>query len=333
MVSLVVGGRHNALLETGVGALRAPNHRARFVIARTYPIPETKGSAGIRRRLQLPPALLAVALGTLIAAAFFVGLRPSPVSARGSGGMVPPQLTPVIVLDPGHGGTETGAVGSSGLTEKTVSLDIARRLRQLIEARLGFRVILTREDDRDMPLDARTELANFQRAALFVSIHANAYRGRLVSGPETYFLSENTTADQTRTLEEHAEVTAEEMAEATEDQTEAESLPEDPELQLLLWDMAQTMHLRESSALADLIQRELNLLSNNPGRGVKQAPFRVLGGATMPAVLVEVGFLSNPDDESRLGTSGYRQAVAEALYRSLSRFRRRLASLSVPSRP
>ena len=223
-----------------------------------------------------------------------------------------------VVIDPGHGGSETGAVGPTGLTEKEIVLDIARRLKKLIEQRLGLQVFLTREGDIDVPLENRTERANNLRADVFLSIHANAYRGSGVRGAETFFLSDKATDDEARQL-----------AALENDALDLQSAADgDSDLQLLLWDMAQTLHLRESSALAEMIQNEMNDLAGTADRGIKQAPFRVLRGAMMPAVLVEVGFLSNPDDEELLAAPGYRQQIASALFDSLNRYRRRQNMLS-----
>lgn len=224
-----------------------------------------------------------------------------------------------VVIDPGHGGSETGAIGPvTGITEKNLALAIAGRLRDLILERLGIDVRLTRPDDRDMTLEERTAVANNLKADVFISIHANAYRGRGVRGAETFFLSATATDDEARRLA------------ALENDTAGvrESSHGDSELQMLLWDMAQTLYLRESSVLAETIQKRLNELAGTSDRGIKQAPFRVLKGATMPAVLVEVGFLSNPDEEQRLADPGYQQDLAEALYRSLDEYRQRQAMLS-----
>jgi N-acetylmuramoyl-L-alanine amidase len=225
----------------------------------------------------------------------------------------PQQGLRTIVIDPGHGGSEIGATASNGMTEKDIALDIARRLRDLIRERLGLQVHLTRESDYDVALESRTEKANNLQADLFISIHANSYRGRGVRGAETYFLSDKATDDDARRV-----------AALENDALGLESSAQgDSDLQLLLWDMAQTLHLRESSVLAEAIQAELNRLAGTGNRGIKQAPFRVLRGADMPAVLVEVGFLSNPDEADSLADPRYRQRIATALFNSLEQYRRR----------
>ncbi len=242
-----------------------------------------------------------------------VGLLVSPSTLTGSASATPQRGLRTIVIDPGHGGSEIGATASNGMTEKDIALDIARRLRDLIRERLGLQVHLTRESDYDVALESRTEKANNLQADLFISIHANSYRGRGVRGAETYFLSDKATDDDARRV-----AALENDALGLEREAQG-----DAGLQLLLWDMAQTLHLRESSALAEAIQAELNRLAGTGNRGIKQAPFRVLRGADMPAVLVEVGFLSNPDEAESLADPRYRQRIATALFNSLEQYRRR----------
>jgi len=230
----------------------------------------------------------------------------------------PPQAgLRTIVIDPGHGGSEIGAVGSNGLAEKEIVLDISTRLATLIEERLGLQVHLTRERDVDLAKENRTAYANNLKADVFISIHANSYRGRGVRGAETFFLSDRATDDDARMV-----------AAIENDVLELEGPASgDSDLQMLLWDMAQTEHLKESQTLAEMIQTDLNTLAGTTNRGIKQAPFRVLKGANMPAVLVEVGFLSNPDEERLLADPRYRQRLAESIYASLNRYRTRRASL------
>ncbi len=223
----------------------------------------------------------------------------------------------VVVIDPGHGGAEVGAVGATGLMEKNVVLDISKRLGQLLEEQLGLEVYLTRDQDIYKEKEDRTALANNVKANVFLSIHANSYRGRGVHGAETFFLSDQATDDDARRL-----AAIENNAMGLEGPTGSDS-----NLQMLLWDMAQTTHLRESSVLAEMVQSNMNSLGGTTDRGIKQAPFVVLKGANMPAVLVEVGFLSNPDEERLLADAAYRQQVANMLFQSLNRYRQRHASL------
>jgi N-acetylmuramoyl-L-alanine amidase len=217
-----------------------------------------------------------------------------------------------VVIDPGHGGEEYGAIGPDGLSEKEVTLAVARLLKSLIEQKLGLRVILTRETDMSLSLDERTAIANNHKASLFVSIHANASRQKTAWGAETYFLSTDASDDSSRKLA------------ALENNPlglpgESEGMTSD--IKLILWDMAQTQYLEESKYLASLIQNELNRSLDIRDRGIKQAPFKVLMGAMMPAVLVEVGFISNPSEENKLKDKDYQTKISVALYKSILRFK------------
>jgi N-acetylmuramoyl-L-alanine amidase len=224
----------------------------------------------------------------------------------------PPVPTPgvqTIVIDPGHGGTETGAISTSGTAEKELTLLLAQALKRRLEDRLGVRVVLTRDEDASLPLTTRTALANQFKADLFLSIHLNSSPGSSARGAETYFLSEQA-----------SDASAESSAQA-ENQTSGEADEALYGLQLILWDLAQSRHLQESQKLAGLIQGELNSELQLRDRGVKQAPFRVLRGAAMPAVLLELGFLSNPEEEKKLLQPEYRAQLADALVRAVSRYR------------
>jgi len=224
-----------------------------------------------------------------------------------------------VVIDPGHGGSETGAVGSTGLEEKDVSLDVAKRLARMLREQAGIEVYLTREGDQLLPLASRTALANHQRADLFISLHANASTSPGARGSETYFLSAEATDDEARNLAALENMAAGEGAGPA---------GVDGGLEMILWDLAQTEFLAESSRLAERIQEELNRLLNTPNRGIKQAPFRVLEGATMPAVLVEVAFITNPEEELLLLTESFRERIATALYRSVLAFKRDYETMS-----
>ncbi len=231
----------------------------------------------------------------------------------------PPREFDVIVIDPGHGGEETGTIGPNGTREKDITLAIARRLKRILEARLGLKVFLTRDDDRAVPLDERAARANEYHADLFISIHANsALRGR-ARGAETYYLSVDWLDEESRKRLNRAEPGA------------FRSGPRGGDvLDLILWDMAQTAYIEESSRFARLIQQTLNHELGLSNRGVKQAPFRVLMGARMPAVLIEVGFLDNPDEEKRLRDPAYQERLARAIYRSIERYMRSIQSLYSP---
>ena len=226
----------------------------------------------------------------------------------------PQKSLPVIVLDPGHGGVEVGALGPAGLQEKDLTLDLARRLKVLLE-RQGVTVVLTRDEDRVLPLDDRTAIANHNRAILFISIHLNASKRKSAIGAETYFLATAATDAEARTLAglENRAYEAPDTAAAASSTT-----PPDHGLELILWDLAQNSFLVESSKLAEAIQAELNTATGVRDRGVRQAPFRVLMGATMPALLIEAGFISNPEEEARFKDDAYKDKVAEAIARAVA---------------
>ncbi len=222
-----------------------------------------------------------------------------------------------IVLDPGHGGSEVGAIGPSGVQEKELTLQIARELAGKLGTTLGVQVFLTRYADTVLPHDTRTAIANQNKADLFVSIHLNSSLGAGAHGTETYFLSPQA-SDQRAAQAAAAENLAEEPA-AGEPGATADPAAQD--LQLILWDLAQSRHMAESQRLANLIQRELNQALQLKDRGVKQAPFRVLMGAGMPAVLVELGFISNPEEEKKLQDPAYRDQLLDALARAIGSYK------------
>ncbi len=217
-----------------------------------------------------------------------------------------------IVLDPGHGGEETGAVGPSGTTEARLTLQVGRTLKRQLERRLPVRVVLTRTEDVDLPLDNRSAIANQHQADLFISLHFNSSFGRWAHGAETFFLSR-----------EASDQVAEQVA-VEENRSNGGPGSAELGLQLILWDLAQSYHLAESQRFANLVQEELNLAIGLRDRGVKQAPFRVLMGAMMPAVLVELGFLSNPEEEAKLLTPTYLSELVDALVRAVTRFKNQM---------
>ncbi len=242
-----------------------------------------------------------------------LGERPPTPTPAPAAAPEPPLRRPAVrpvVIDPGHGGDDTGAVSRNGIREKDVTLAVARRLARVLSAR-GFAVRLTRTGDETRALTDRTSLANRLEAAAFVSLHANASRAASARGAETYYMSLDDASDDTA-----AAVARLENA-AGGGGTKGGS-----PLDLILWDMAQAEVLNESARLALAIQHRLNSLLQLPDRGVKQAPFVVLTGATMPAVLVEVGFLSNPGEARRLADPAYQQRVAEALAAGIEEFLR-----------
>ncbi len=212
-----------------------------------------------------------------------------------------------VVLDPGHGGQEEGAVGRGGTKEKDLALTFCKELKVLLESRLGVRVILTRRDDSFLGLDERTAIANNAKADMFISIHFNYSDDPTVKGPETYFLSSTATDRESRLLA------------YKENMGEISKAP-NTDIGLILWDMAQNQYLYQSSKLAEAIQEELASEIGVKNRGVKQAPFAVLMGATMPAVLVEVDFITNPEEERLLNTPEYRRRLEEAILRGIKKY-------------
>jgi N-acetylmuramoyl-L-alanine amidase len=226
-----------------------------------------------------------------------------------------------IVVDPGHGGHDTGTIGPNGLLEKDLVLDVSKRLAKLLESRLGAEVVFTRRDDTFIPLETRTSIANQEQADLFVSVHANSSHDPDARGVETYYL--NFTSSP-----EALEVAARENAASDK------SIHE---LQDLVKTIALKEKIEESREFASDVQQSLHtgLATKSPGvrdRGVKKAPFVVLIGANMPSILAEISFLSNPGDEKRLKTPDYRQRIAESLYRGISRYVNGLGGVKVASR-
>jgi N-acetylmuramoyl-L-alanine amidase len=219
-----------------------------------------------------------------------------------------------IVIDPGHGGLETGAKGKFGTLEKDLTIAISKKLAEIIKGKLAYNVVLTREKDVDVSLDKRAAIANNNKASLFISIHVNGSYRKGASGPETYFMSLNATDEEARRL-----AYLENNSEVLENNIDADN---EDEIKMILWDMAQTAYLKQSSELAESVQNELNLLWGTVNRGIKQAPFKVLTGVSCPAVLVEVAFLSNPQEERKLLTEDHQVNVAEAIYRGLVNFLR-----------
>ena len=218
-----------------------------------------------------------------------------------------------VVIDAGHGGEDDGARGRHGLTEKEVVLDVSRRVARALEAK-GVEVVLTRDDDTFVPLEERTSRANDARADLFVSIHANSATHAKPSGIETYFVSLDASDDDAAAL---AARENEAFGEAGR-----RAIVDDP-LTQLLGDMMMNEHVRESSEFAKLVQHELAELDGAKSRGVKQAPFVVLMGVQMPAALIEIGFISNPDEESKLGRREHRDRVAKAIVDAIGAFGQR----------
>jgi N-acetylmuramoyl-L-alanine amidase len=226
-----------------------------------------------------------------------------------------------IVIDPGHGGHDTGTIGPNGLEEKDLVLDVSRRLGKLLETRLGAEVVYTRKTDTFIPLETRTAIANQARADLFVSVHANSSHDADARGVETYYL--NFTSSP-----EALDVAARENA------VSEKSIYE---LRDLVKKIALKEKIDESREFAGDVQEALHsgLAAKSPAirdRGVKKAPFIVLIGANMPSILAEISFVSNPTDEHHLETAEYRQRIAESLYRGIAKYANGLSGVKVASK-
>lgn len=226
-----------------------------------------------------------------------------------------------IVIDPGHGGHDTGTIGPNGIREKDVVLDVGRKLGKMLQQRLGAEVVYTRSDDTFIPLETRTAIANRERADLFVSIHANSSDDPDARGVETYYLNFTSSRDA-------LEVAARENA------VSEKSIHE---LQDLVKKIALKEKIEESREFAGDVQTSLytSLASKNSAlrnRGVKKAPFIVLIGANMPSILAEVSFVSNPEDARKLQTQERRQQIADSLYRGIARYVNGLSGVKVASK-
>ncbi|MCK4223558.1 MAG: N-acetylmuramoyl-L-alanine amidase [candidate division Zixibacteria bacterium] len=228
-------------------------------------------------------------------------------------------LIDVIVIDPGHGGQDSGAVGKRGLVEKEVTLDIALRLKKLLKKEKGVRIILTRETDVLVPLEERTQIANRSGADLFISIHTNSFKKRSVRGCETFFLASAKT-DEARAVAalENSSIRFEHPGEAGHDLND---------LDFILMDLVQNEYLKESLDFATIIQTHLKKKLSIPSRGVGQAGFVVLNKAYMPAVLVEVAFISNKKEEALLKKGSFRQKIAQALCESVKKFKKKYETI------
>ena len=222
-----------------------------------------------------------------------------------------------IIIDPGHGGKDPGAVGKYGTKEKDVVLAISHYLKELLEDELGIEVLMTREDDRFLELSQRTEFANRNQAKLFISIHANSNRSRRVNGVSTYFLGPENT-------EEAREVASlENSVIKLENESRYVDLSQE---NYILSAMAQNIYNKESQDLADIVQREISRECNLRDIGVKQAGFYVLWGASMPNILIETAFISNIKEEKLLRSSSFQKKQASAIYRSIKKFKERYES-------
>ncbi|MEK6760135.1 MAG: N-acetylmuramoyl-L-alanine amidase [Deltaproteobacteria bacterium] len=246
-----------------------------------------------------------------VAAIFFLSAlplyasAPDPVAASAEDDLV-------IVIDPGHGGDDTGAVGPTGVQEKDIVLRLALMAAQELSGYPGFKVLLTRDSDVFIPLAERPEFANRHGADLFISIHANAAPKKDARGVETYFLSFEATDDDARKLAEFENNSAGAVGGA--------EAPDDV-LGDIISDMVRTASHHESARLAEVLHERILEFTGRQDRGVKQAPFRVLVGATMPAVLLEVGFISNAQEEKGLSSGRDQGLIAVSIADGIAGFR------------
>jgi len=236
---------------------------------------------------------------------------PSPVPApppdlSSLGSPVPTLRT--LVIDPGHGGDDEGVKGPGGAKEKDLTLAVARRVRAAIEARLGIRVLLTRDDDRNVALDDRTATANNNKADVFLTLHANASLRKGTAGATIYYAAFDDRAVDTA----RAALVSEQLPSFGGGLRDIELVP---------WDLAQIRHVEQSTALAKILQEQFKDRIPVSATGVDRAPLRLLEPAAMPAVSIEMGFLSNPDQEKQMNGNDFQAAFAQAVVESLVRFR------------
>ncbi|PKN78617.1 MAG: N-acetylmuramoyl-L-alanine amidase [Candidatus Cloacimonetes bacterium HGW-Cloacimonetes-1] len=222
-----------------------------------------------------------------------------------------------IVIDPGHGGKDPGAVGRKlCVREKDVNMNVALKLKKMLEKELGVTVLLTRPDDRFVSLQERTKYANDARADLFISLHSNSSKASEGKGIEVYYLS------TARTTEARA-VEALENSVVEEFEGGKKATAKYDDLSIILSDILQAEHLEGSNTLATQIQQNLIAGTKAHDRGVKQANFYVLRGAFMPSVLIEMGFVSNPMEEQLLACDEYQDRMARTILEGIKRFKYR----------
>lgn len=224
------------------------------------------------------------------------------------GGATRPTIR-TIVIDPGHGGDDNGVKGPAGTLEKDVTLAVARRLKGVIEGRLGMRVLLTHEDDRRVEADGRAAIANNNKADLFISLHANGSPRSSTRGASIFSLSLDRFGEDAR----------------RNSQADREVLPVygggTREVSLVEWELAQAAHIEDSNAFAGLLEQKLGGSAGLPSVVLQAAPMRSLAGTNMPAVLFEMGYLSNPDEEKLLGSAEFQNSIAQSVTEAVLAFR------------
>ena len=215
-----------------------------------------------------------------------------------------------IIIDPGHGGKDPGAVGYRGTLEKDIALDVAKRLEKKISKNMKVKTVLTRDEDIFLKLGERTRIANENNGSLFISIHANAATDRRASGFETFLIGPNKNEAAVR-------VAARENSVLELEGVAGKKLTNEDLIQATI---AQSAFASKSEKFAALVQEEIGKRVQGKNRGVKQAGFYVLMGASMPNVLVELGFISNLAEEKKLRSSQYREVLATAIFRALEKY-------------
>jgi N-acetylmuramoyl-L-alanine amidase len=214
-----------------------------------------------------------------------------------------------IVIDPGHGGDDNGVKGSGGALEKDVTLSVARRLKATIEGRLGMRVLLTHDGGGAMDADARAAIANNNKADIFISIHANGSPRPTLRGAVIYTLSLDRVGEDARRQSEADKAVLPVFGGGAR------------EVALVEWELAQAAHLDESNAFAGIVDEKLRTAAGLPSVALQRAPMRNLAGTNMPAVLVEMGYLSNTDEEHLLTSGEFQNRIAVALTDAIAAFR------------
>jgi N-acetylmuramoyl-L-alanine amidase len=223
-----------------------------------------------------------------------------------------------MVIDAGHGGDDNGARGPKGTLEKQITLDVARRLKTLIETRLGVRVVMTRDNDRAVSPDERDAIANNSKADLFLSLHVNGAPSANVKGTEVYYLRLDRAGEEARRSTAATELVLPAVGGITRP------------IDVIPWDLAQAAHVDASSRFASMLEEELEKHGPMGPRPLQQAPMRVLSGANMPAALVEIAYLTNADQEQAVQSAEFQGGLVQAMYDAIVRFR---AYLETPPTP
>lgn len=231
-----------------------------------------------------------------------------------------------VVIDPGHGGKDPGAVGPRGLREKDIVLSVGKKLGNILKKRHGLKVIYTRDRDVFVPLNDRTEIANSKKADLFISIHVNASERRQARGIETYFLNWTNNKEAMRVAARENKISIKKMQKMQDD------------LQMIFQDLARDNKREESVRLARSVQSSMvNTLKKRYSRiedlGIKYAMFYVLVGAEMPSVLIEISFISNREEEKRLSGDSYRKMIAEAIAKGIDSYISKATLIVKPVKP